>query len=188
MSCAEHLWTLLRPLGPYQKRGTYIAGELAGEGSALDGVEKTLSLLEREGFLDTAESWGLEKLESLLVRRPVADTPEGRRKALAALLRIGGDSFTLHAVNDNLKGCGLNAVASETADSSVVEVRFPDVPGIPDEFEELQKIIEDILPCHLQVDYVYWYINWAMVEEKFSAWEEIEVGGYTWERMEKLVR
>ncbi|MEA4953998.1 MAG: DUF2313 domain-containing protein [Pseudoflavonifractor sp.] len=188
MSCAEHLWALLRPLGPYQRGGTYTAGELAGEGNALDGVEKTLSLLEREGFLDTAESWGLEKLESLLVRRPVADTSGGRRKALAALLRISGDSFTLQAVNDNLKGCGLNAVASETADPGVVEVRFPDVPGIPDEFDALRKIIEDILPCHLQVDYVYWYITWAMVEEKFSVWEKIEAEGYTWEQLEKLVR
>ena len=79
-------------------------------------------------------------------------------------------------------------MAGETADTGVVEVRFPDVPGIPDGFETLRKIIEDILPCHLQVDYVYWYITWAMVEEKFSTWGEIEAGGYTWEQLEKLVR
>lgn len=188
MSHAQRLWALLRPLGPYRALGKYTAGELAGEGRALDGAEEQLESLEREAFLDTAEDWGLERIEELLVRRPVAGTPQGRRKALAALLRIGGDSFTLAAVNDNLKGCGINAVVSETADPGVVEVRFPDVPGIPDGYGTLRKIIEDILPCHLQVDYVYWYITWAMVEERFGTWGAIEAGGYTWEQLEKLVR
>lgn len=73
--------------------------------------------------------------------------------ALAALLRIGGDSFTLAAINDNLKGCGLNAVASETGTPGEVEVCFPEVPGIPDGFAEMKAIIEDILPCHLEIRY-----------------------------------
>lgn len=188
MSHAERLWDLLRPLGPYRDKGVYTAGELAGEGAALDGAENALETLEREGMLDTAEGWGLDQIESLLIRRPVTDTPEGRRRALAALLRIGGDSFTLAAVNDNLKGCGLNAAVSETGDPGTVEVRFPDVPGIPDGFGTLKKIIEDILPCHLAAEYVYWYITWAMVEEKFAAWGDLEAGHYTWEQLEKLVR
>lgn len=188
MKHAERLWDLLLPLGPYRRQGVYTAGELAGEGRALDGVEAALEDLEREAMLDTAEGCGLENLEALLAHRPVADTPKARRAALSALLRIGGDSFTLAAINDNLKGCGLNAVVSETEDPGVVEVRFPDVPGIPDGFDQLKRIIEDILPCHLQIDYVYWYITWQMVEDRFHTWGNIEQGGYTWEALEKLVR
>ena len=108
--------------------------------------------------------------------------------ALAALLRIGGDSFTLTAINDNLKGCGLNAVASETETPGVVEVRFPDVPGIPDGFESMRAILEDILPCHLDIRYVYWYITWALMEERFATWGDIEKLGPTWEELEKMVR
>ena len=106
--------------------------------------------------------------------------------ALAALLRIGGDSFTLTAINDNLKGCGLNAVASETETPGVVEVRFPDVPGIPDGFESMRAILEDILPCHLDIRYVYWYITWALMEERFATWGDIEKLGPTWEELEKM--
>lgn len=184
----QKLWDLLAPLGPYRRQGVYTAGELAGEGQALDGVLETLEELEREAMLDTAESYGLEGMEELLVHRPVAQTPQARRSALSALLRIGGDSFTLAAINDNLKGCGLNAQVSETGEPGVVEVRFPDVPGIPDGFEQMKKIIEDILPCHLQVNYVYWYITWAMMEERFPTWGDIEAGGYTWGELEKLVK
>lgn len=188
MRHGERMWELLLPLGPYRRQGGYTAGELAAQGEALDGVEAALETLEREAMLDTAEGYGLEALEGLLAHRPVAAAPAGRRAAVAALLRIGGDSFTLEAINDNLRGCGLNAVVSETGQTGVVEVRFPDVPGIPDGFEGLRRIIEEIIPCHLQVEYVYWYITWGMVEEKFRTWGDIEAGGYTWEALEKLVR
>ena len=92
------------------------------------------------------------------------------------------------AINDNLKGCGLNAVASETETPGVVEVRFPDVPGIPDGFESMRAILKDILPCHLDIRYVYWYITWALMEERFATWGDIEKLGPTWEELEKMVR
>lgn len=187
MSHTDRLWELLLPLGPYCRQGVYTAGELKGEGDALDGVLASLNELEREAMLDTAGSWGLEKVEEMLSHRPVAQTVEDRRSALSALLRIGGDSFTVAALNDNLRGCGLNAVVSETGEHGVVEVRFPNVPGIPEGFQQLKQIIEDILPCHLRVDYVYWYITWEQVEARFPTWGDIEAGGYTWGELEKLV-
>ena len=188
MTHTDRLWELLLPLGPYRRQGVYTAGELKGEGEALDGVLSALEELEREAMLDTAEGRGLEEIEDLLSHRPVAGTAGARRAALSALLRIGGDSFTAAALNDNLKGCGLNAVVSETGEKGVVEVRFPDVPGIPDGFQQLKQIIEEILPCHLRVDYVYWYITWGELEERFPTWGDIEAGGYTWGELEKLVK
>lgn len=188
MSHTERLWELILPMGPYTRQGVYTAGELAGEGSALDGVEAALDDLEREAMLDTAEGEGLEAIEGLLAHRPVAGTTRARRAALSALLRISGDSFTLAAINDNLAGCGLNAEVSETEEPGVVEVRFPDVPGVPDGFAQLKKIIEDIIPCHLQINYVYWYVTWQLMEERFPTWGDVETGNYTWEQLEKLVR
>ena len=188
MNHARRMWELLLPLGPYRRQGVYTAGELGAEGEALDGVGDALAELEREVMLDTAEGEGLEAYESLLAHRPVAGTPAARRAALSALLRIGGDSFTVAAINDNLRGCGINAAVSETGRVGVVEVRFPDVPGIPEGFEQLRKIVEEILPCHLRVDYVYWYITWGELEERFPTWGDIEAGGYTWGELEKLVK
>lgn len=183
----EKLWELLLPLGVYSRQGVYTAGELASEGEALDGVLAALEELEREVMLDTAEGQGLERLESLLTYRPVFYNQEGRRAALSALLRIGGDSFTVKALNDNLKGCGINAVVSETEERGVVRVHFPNVPGVPEGFERLRKIIEGILPCHLQVNYVYWFLDWGQLEEKFATWGALDRSGHTWEELEKLV-
>ena len=189
MSCGAYLKELLRPLGVYRLEGTINGGELEVQGQALDGVDEALDIIQREMLLTTAEDAGLEAIERLLSRRPVAGTAEGRRAALAALLRIGGDSFTLAAINDNLKGCGLNAVASETDTPGVVEVRFPDVPGIPDGFEEMREIIESILPAHVLINYIYWLVTWAKMEERFDTWGDIEaISPVTWEELEKMVK
>ena len=188
MSYGRYLRELLAPLRLYDLEAPFNGGELNVQGGALDGVDTWLAELRRESTLAEAESWGLERIIALLARRPVADTPTGMRKALAALMRIGGDSFTLAAINDNLRGCGVNAVVSETDTPGTVEVRFPDVPGIPDGFDEIREILEDILPCHLLIRYVYWYITWKMLEERFSCWGEIEAMGLSWGELEKLVK
>ena len=44
-----------------------------------------------------------------------------------------------------------------------------------------------ILPCHLAVEYVYWYVNWGMLEERFATWGELEQLNLTWGEVEKLV-
>ena len=188
MSHAEYLRALLRPLRVYELDGTANGGELEAQGEALDGAGAALDEVQREMVISTAEDWGLEAIEALLVRKPLAPNLNRRRQALAALLRIGGDSFTLEAINDNLKGCGLNAVAVETGTPGVVEVYFPDVPGIPDGFDEMKKILEDILPCHLDIQYKFWYITWALMEERFKTWGDIEAISPTWEELEKMVR
>ena len=50
----------------------------------------------------------------------------------------------------------------------------------------MRAILEDILPCHLDIRYVYWYITWALMEERFATWGDIEKLGPTWEELEKM--
>ena len=114
MSYARYLKDMLEPMRVYRLENSLNGAELESAGAALDGVDQVLEEVEREMLLLTAEDWGLSAVEALLRRRPAAPTLEQRREALAALLRIGGDSFTLEAINDTLRGCGLQAVASET--------------------------------------------------------------------------
>lgn len=187
MSYVQDLKALLEPMGVYRLEGSLNGGALTAAGEALDQCGDELAQIQREMLLTTAESWGLSKIEALLTRRPVTENLPDRRAALAALLRIGGDSFTLQAINDNLRGCGLNAVAEETGVPGEIAVRFPDVPGIPDGFDEMKGIIEEILPCHLGIEYRYWYITWEEMETRFDRWSVLDGLDVTWEELEKMV-
>lgn len=187
MSHKDYLRLLLEPLGVYDLTAPYNGGELDAQGETLDGVGAWLDEVRREADLTTAEDWGLDKVAGLFVRRPVAASTKLMRQALAALLRISGDSFTLEGINDTISGCGVHAKVDETDTPGTVRVSFPDVPGIPEGFEEISKIIEDILPAHLLVEYVYWYITWEQLEQKISCWQDIEDRQLTWTQLETLV-
>jgi len=188
MGYADYLRELLRPLGVYDlDGGVFSPAELTAQGGALDECGARLDRVEREMLLCTAEDVGLTAVETLLLRRPVSEATEQRRAALAALLRIGGDSFTLQNINDNLAGCGIKALAGETGVPNQVKIMFPDVVGEPEGLEELKQIIEDILPCHLGIEYIFQYASWAGIEEKIAVWGELEGKGYIWAELEKLV-
>ncbi len=177
----EYLAALLRPLGVYDLReGTVNRGELAAYGLRLDAMEAELEDTAREMNLTTAEGFGLERVEELLPYRPVCSTAGQRRGALAALLRIGGDSFTPEAINDTLRGCGLNARAEENGRPGYVKVYFPEVAGIPEGFDALRAIIEEILPSHVDVTYVFWYNTWAMTAERHPTWGDAMDAGLSW--------
>ena len=187
MSYAQYLRQLLSPLGVYQMDAPFQGGELEALGDALDQLEAQLDKVHQETCLATAEDWGLEQIASLFCRRPPATTTRTMREALAALLRIGGDSFTLAAINDTISGCGVNAKVEETDQPGTVEVSFPQVPGIPPNFQEIQAILEDILPAHLIIQYHYWYLTWEQLETKFSCWQDIEDKNLTWAGLETYV-
>jgi len=162
---------LLGPLGIYQLQPPSLSGsELEALGLGLDHVSSRLDYVERESALATAEGEGLDRLESLFARTPVHYSTELRRQAIAALLRIGGDSFTLSAINNTISGCGIKALVKELGQFGYVQVIFPEVAGIPDGFEQIQNIILDIIPCHLNVEFYFRYLTW----------EECEAHGYTW--------
>lgn len=175
------LVNLLRPLGTYDLRtGTINRGELAAYGLWLDHGEEALELTCREMNLTTAEDFGLERIEALLPYRPVCTTVPQRREALAALLRISGDSFTPTAINDTIQGCGVNARVEETGVPGYVKVYFPGVAGIPEGFGQLRLIIEEILPSHLDVTYVFWYNTWGEVGARHAAFGDAAATGLSW--------
>lgn len=186
MSHAQYLRDLLRPMGVYNLEAPFNGGELDAQGEALDAVCARLELIQRESSLATAEDWGLEKVASLFIRRPVASDPRKLAAALAALLRISGDSFTLAAINDTITGCGIPALVKEKG-TGQVSVSFPGVAGEPDNFEELKKIIEDILPAHLGIEYDIWYLTWQELEDNFPSWKSIEDMNLSWEQLATFV-
>ncbi len=187
MRHAEKIKELLRPVGIYRLSDAYQSAEWEAVGAALDSRFQTVAYWERESILSYAEDVGLTRWAALFPHPPAAQDTAGLRTALTALAGIGEDSFTLPAVNASLKGCGLPAVVRETDTRDVVEVSFSGIPGIPADFAAMKAIIEDILPCHLEVKYRFWYLTWVQFEARFPLFQRLDDSGLDWTAIETLV-
>ena len=182
-----YLRTLLEPLGVYDlTAGTINGAELYALGGSLDAVSEMLDTVERESLTATAEDEGLHRREALFARRSAAVTPEARRAAIAALLQIDGDSLTPEAINRTIQGCGVRAKALEV-DTGHLRVIFPDVNGVPEEFREIENIVLDILPCHLEVEFYFRYLTWEECERAGYTWADVEAAEHTWESFQLAV-
>ena len=187
MSSAQHMKELLRPLGIYKLENSFLGSELDSLGQSLDTLQRHLEQIQREMCLTTAQAEGLDKAASLFAQHPVTEDAQQLARSLMALSRIGGDSFTLEAINNTVSGCGLNVAVSEAAEPGVVNVRFPDVPGIPEGFDRMRQIIEDILPAHVLIQFLFWYMTWEQLEARGLTWQMILEENMTWQEFETMV-
>lgn len=176
-----YLRQLLSPLGIYDLgAGSVNGAELYALGQALDRTAQRLGVVERESVTATAEDEGLRRREALFARRSAAVTPQERRDAIAALLQIDGDSLTPAAIDRAIQGCGILAKALEM-DTGHLRVIFPGVGGAPAEFEQIKRIILDILPCHLEVEFYFRYLTWEECHQAGYTWANVEAAEHTWE-------
>ena len=171
MGYAEHLRQLLRPLGVYAlESGSFSGTELEALGAAMDAFAQQAEAMQAETLPPTAKAEGLTKFCSLFPHMAASDLQE-RRDAVAGFLRLGGDSFTEKSLSACLAACGTACTVTETDVPFTVEVRFPDCAGEPRDFAEKKRVIESILPCHLQVEYVFRWASWDSVSH--LTWKDV---------------
>ena len=183
----EYLRALLAPLGVYDLgEGTINGAELHALGEGLDGISRKLENVERESLTATAEGEGLTRRETLFARRNAAVTAEARRAAIAALLQIDGDSLTPADINKTMRGCGIKARAEELGDGKL-RIIFPEVAGVPEEFEQIRSIILDILPCHLETEFFFRYLTWEECHRVGFTWQMVEEAEHTWESFQVAI-
>ena len=101
-------------------------------------------------------------------------------------MQIDADSFSLESINRTISGCGIRALAQEMGGGHI-RVIFPETAGVPDEFEQIQKIVLDIIPCHLETEFYFRYMLWSECEAHGWTWAEVEAGGHTWHSFELAV-
>ncbi len=178
------LQELLQPLRIYDVESGPSAAELYAYGQALDRVLEELEEAENESIPVSAGDWGLEAYEEIMPFVPEYPDLQRRREAIMALLRIDWCSFTLSALRSTIAGCGVEAELTEAQEPECVCVRLLGVRGIPDNFAEIARRLEQILPCHLGIEYIFTWLIWQELEDSFPDWDALETPQFSWGGLE----
>lgn len=155
MGYTDYLIKMLKPLGVYNLYdNSYNWAELKVLGDAMDECCSEIEILERECVIPTAEDYGLTLYEQILPRHYAIATAT-RRKAIISMLSVNNSCLTESLLNSMLSGCGEPTTVTEVENASQVIVDFTDVFGKPTNSLLLEKWVEKMLPCHLEILYSY---------------------------------
>lgn len=135
-------------------------------------TEKQMILSEATHALDRYE-------QDLGIDTNPTESYEVRRSRILAKLR-GMKTITRTALTDLVKTYidGIVTVEEHPAESTV-DIRFVTRKGIPGTMEDIEKAVEEVIPAHLYVNYIFTYRTWADVEAFIGRWDD--VAAYTWD-------
>ena len=178
---AAYMTRMLQPLGVYDLHEDSFSGsEIGVIGAAMDQVAAERADHLTQALTPTATDTGLKRWESLLPYHPAA-TIAARRQAIAALLGISWDGFTPTALASAVLGCGVNCTIEETGACAPLHIRFPGIYGRPQPWEKTRWILEQLLPAHLELVYLFRWITWKETHEKSLTWGQVsEMNWYQW--------
>ena len=152
---------------------------------------EALALWEaRDGLLDQlyveTATWGLKCWEQTL-GIPVDEAKELDYRRSRIKSRLRGAGVTTVALIQNVAESFSNGAVAVTEYPAQyrLEIKFVGTIGIPPNMDDLTASLREIMPAHLQWDYVLIYNTWNMT--KLHTWNELkartwaQVKGETWD-------
>lgn len=179
----------LTPLEVYDlSKSSIVYAELAAFSVGLDVQRNILSELLKEGFIATAESFGIEAEEKLsgVVRDDLS--LDKRREMLIERRSLSVNDFTLQGLEKILSFMG---VEGEILEYPQMQRICLDLRGKDYEDAQREWIVsqaQELLPAHLEQDVVFSGFSWADSDDNGSTFEYMDGKGYTWLYIDSFVQ
>lgn len=188
MSLQEQFTNLqqkLRPLNLYSLTGeTLVDAELKAYAKGLDILQTKLDTLEREIFINTAQTFGLALRERLFGRVKNSVSLENRRNMLNFRDSITANYFTKNDIQNALAACGLNTQITEYFDGERIYIRCL---SLLDNFSSKSEAIaaaQEFLPAHLQSEFDFRNLPWDYIDSLEETFDEFESKNLTWNQID----
>jgi hypothetical protein len=141
------------------------------------------TMAQRSVLLDTLEykTWDLiEKSYTLSL--------DERRSAVKSRLRGTGTvtKDLLKSVCASYTGGTVDII--EMPAEFRVQIVFIDVAGVPSNVDALEAVVRDIMPAHLEIEYVYRYLRWTELDDYVWSWDTLDAKDYTWDEFSTAIQ
>lgn len=188
MMSFESMIKKLSPLKVYDlSEGSVIYAELAAFSAGLDILRESLDEMLKEGFIGTAESYGIENTERLVGNvRDDLDLNK-RREMLVKRLSLCANDFTPAAFKQMLVLMGVEGEVCEYPFLQRISLDLSEGEYTQAQREWIVSQAKALLPAHLEWDVVFGGFSWADADSAGNTFHELDAKGYTWETIDYLI-
>lgn len=171
----------LRPLGFYNLNdNSLISAELNSYAEALDSIESSLSEIERECFITTAESYGLGMKERIFGAEQNNISVNKRREILIYRCSINSNSFNRESIEKVLEVAGINGYIIEVPSKNIMYINCLSLSDNSIDKDKIKKIIEEYLPAHLDCIFDFRDLKWDTIDSNNNTFNYIDSKNLTW--------
>ncbi len=187
MSVINSFIKILTPLNIYNlNQSTNVYKELLVYANELDKLNFEMDTLLREGFVYTAESYGLSNIEKIYTAEDKTNTPELRREKIIGRLSINDSSFTLKDMKNSLLSLGVQEykiIEYPSRNKIVIEISGEYTNS---EVAFIKAEIEKLAPVSYEVQVTFWGLSWSEIENKNLSFNSMDLQDLSWEKIDEL--
>lgn len=188
MTSLESMINKLAPLRLYNlKDDSVVYAELAAFGAGLDILRAKLSELERESFIPTAQSYGIETYEKLTGNVRNELTIEKRREMLISRYSMGYGDFTLKGFEKMLKLVGVDGEIEESPLCNRIIVKAESKEYTAHEKSWIVWQINSMIPAHLDCDVVFDGFSWKNIDASGNTFAQNDARNLRWKEIDYIV-
>lgn len=144
-------------------------------------LHSNINDISKQMNVDTA-TWGLDIFEKEL-KIPIEQTKpiEERRSVIKSKMRGTGkvDSILIKIVADAFT----NGDVLISFDGKI-NIQFTSVLGIPPNILDLENALRDIIPAHLDINFIFIFLTWNQLDQANVHWSELDDFNATWNEFE----
>ena len=175
---------LISYLPPYDqdvKEMVAIQNTLAQE---LGQINIDIEDLIKQCFVDTA-TWGLEIWERIFgIQTDKTKLLDQRRSMIKAKMR-GAGTVNIEQIKNIARAFLIGELdVTENFANYSIDIEFTDYGGVPPNRDDLTKILREIIPAHLEINYILNYLLWSALRNLEWTWDDIDAMDITWADLE----
>lgn len=163
----------------YYKKSRVMKEIINSIDNEIQRLQNTVAITENQFFVTLADR-DIQKHEQDvgLISDAVADIETRRGRILSKLRGTGTVTKTMMK---NVAASFVNGdiEITEYPSEYCFAVKFTSRTGVPYNISDIQKMIEEIKPAHLAVEYIFTYRLWQDILESLNNWET--VNSHTWD-------
>lgn len=182
----EQLKMVLLPLGIYNVgTNTVVRAELCAYACGINLVKEQIQLLKTEGFVQTAQNFGLSLREKMLAITP-QQTLETRRSKIIELFSTVRGCWKLSEFNNAVVNSGFVGSITEAFAQQRMTLTFTNPQqSTQDKLSDVLGAIRPIVPIHLELRSNLPMINWDTRDAANSSFMYLDKLALTFDSVEQ---